>query len=155
MLNGEGNLAVHSLKDLPTELPVGLKLGAVSQRADVRDVLIRRRADMDSTSATIDSLPQGATVATSSTRRRAQLLYRRPDLKTVEIRGNVGTRLRKLSEQPEFTAIILAAAGLERLHFRIGNSGELSGDDVPSGLIATPIPIEEMLPCVRAGRTGH
>jgi hydroxymethylbilane synthase len=65
LLNGEGDLAVHSLKDLPTELPAGLKLGAVSPRADVRDVLIRRRADMDSTSATIDSLPHGATVATN------------------------------------------------------------------------------------------
>jgi hydroxymethylbilane synthase len=82
------------------------------------------------------------------------LLHRRPDLKTVEIRGNVGTRLRKLSEQTEFAAIILAAAGLERLHFRIGNSGELSGDDVPSGLIATPIPIEEMLPCVGQAALG-
>ena len=154
LLNGEGDLAVHSLKDLPTELPTGLKLGAVSKRADVRDVLIRRSADVDSTSATIDSLPQGAIVATSSTRRRAQLLHRRPDLKTVEIRGNVGTRLRKLSEQIEFTAIILAAAGLERLHFRMDNSGQLSGDDVPSGLIATPIPIEEMLPCVGQAALG-
>jgi len=154
LLNGEGDLAVHSLKDLPTELPAGLKLGAVSPRADVRDVLIRRRADMDSTSATIDSLPQGATVATSSTRRRAQLLHRRPDLKTVEIRGNVGTRLRKLSEQTEFAAIILAAAGLERLHFRMDESGQLSGDDVPPDLIATPIPIEEMLPCVGQAALG-
>jgi hydroxymethylbilane synthase len=154
LLNGEGDLAVHSLKDLPTELPAGLKLGAVSERADVRDVLIRRRADMDSAAATIDSLPQGATIATSSTRRRAQLLHRRPDLKTVEIRGNVGTRLRKLSEQTEFAAIILAAAGLERLHFGMGDDGQLSGDDVPPGLIATPIPIEEMLPCVGQAALG-
>jgi hydroxymethylbilane synthase len=154
LLNGEGDLAVHSLKDLPTELPAGLKLGAVSKRADVRDVLIRRRADMDSAAATIDSLPQGSTVATSSTRRRAQLLHRRPDLKTVEIRGNVGTRLRKLSEQTEFAAIILAEAGLERLHFRMDSSGQLSGDDVPPGLIATPIPIEEMLPCVGQAALG-
>lgn len=154
LLNGEGDLAVHSLKDLPTELPAGLTLGAVSKRADVRDVLIRRRTDVNSPSANIDSLAQGAIVATSSTRRRAQLLHRRPDLKTVEIRGNVGTRLRKLAEQTELAAIILAAAGLERLRFRMDDTGQLSGDDVPPGLIATPIPIEEMLPCVGQAALG-
>jgi hydroxymethylbilane synthase len=72
----------------------------------------------------------------------------------VEIRGNVGTRLRKLSEQTEFAAIILAAAGLERLHFRMDDAGQLSGDDVPPGLIARPIPIEEMLPCVGQAALG-
>jgi hydroxymethylbilane synthase len=149
LLNGEGDLAVHSLKDLPTELPVGLELGAVSARADVRDMLITRHAG-----ASIGSLPRGARVATSSTRRRAHLLDRRPDLDVVEIRGNVGTRLRKLAEQPEITALVLAAAGLERLHFHDGRSAELSGADVPPGLMATPIAIEEMLPCVGQAALG-
>src|SRR6185503_18611162 len=82
LLNGEGDLAVHSLKDLPTELPAGLKLGAVSKRADVRDVLVRRKSDVSANGQSpIAALPQNATVATSSTRRRAQLLHVRPDLK--------------------------------------------------------------------------
>lgn len=151
LLNGDGDLAVHSLKDLPTELPTDLKLGAVSKRADVRDVLISRGA---SVLRSIDDLRRGATVATSSTRRRAQLLDRRPDLNIVPIRGNVGTRLRKLAEQPELDAIVLAAAGLARLHFRSGDSAEISGDDVPSGLLATAIPVEEMLPCVGQAAIG-
>jgi hydroxymethylbilane synthase len=102
LLDGSGDLAVHSLKDLPTELPTGLKLGAVSKRAEVRDVLVRRAsATIPDGKSPIADLPAGATVATSSTRRRAQLLHARPDLKIVEIRGNVGTRLRKLAEQTE------------------------------------------------------
>src|SRR4051794_21775689 len=96
LLDGSGDLAVHSLKDLPTDLPAGLKLGAVSKRADVRDVLIYRHESKFQIS-NLKSLPQGATVATSSTRRRAQLLDTRPDLNIVPIRGNVGTRLRKLA----------------------------------------------------------
>jgi len=154
LLNGEGDLAVHSLKDLPTDLPPGLKLGAVSQRADVRDVLIRRKADLNSEAPTVASLPRQATVATSSTRRRAQLLEKRPDLNVVEIRGNVGTRLRKLAEPTKLDAIILAAAGLERLHFRSSDGAELSGQDVPPGLIATAIAVEEMLPCVGQAALG-
>ena len=155
LLDGSGDLAVHSLKDLPTELPSGLKLGAVSARADVRDVLVRRvDAVFSNLKSQISNLPQGATVATSSTRRRAQLLHARPDLKIVEIRGNVGTRLRKLAEQPELNAIVLAAAGLERLHFSTVGSTQLSGADVPPGLIATPIPVEEMLPCVGQAALG-
>jgi len=155
LLNGEGDLAVHSLKDLPTELPSGLKLGAVSKRADVRDVLIRRRTSaLDSRLSILDSLPSGATVATSSTRRRAQLLDRRPDLNVVPIRGNVGTRLRKLAEQSELDAIVLAAAGLERLHFRTGDATEISGDGVPAELIAATFSVEEMLPCVGQAALG-
>src|SRR6185312_43110 len=110
LLAGEGDLAVHSLKDLPTELPAGLKLGAVSKRADVRDVLIYRDAShLDAEHAKeivtewtpgqserrgfkpglkIQELPAGATVATSSTRRKAQLLAQNPGLNVVEIRGN-------------------------------------------------------------------
>lgn len=151
LLSGEGDLAVHSLKDLPTELPAGLALGAVSRRADARDVLISRQS---SPVRAIDDLPRSATVATSSTRRGAQLLHRRPDLKIVPIRGNVGTRLRKLAEQPELAAIVLAAAGLARLRFREGDSTELAGDDVPPGLYATAIPIDEMLPCVGQAAIG-
>ena len=155
LLDGSGDLAVHSLKDLPTELPAGLKLGAVSTRADVRDVLVRRAGmEIANGQSPIAVLPRGATVATSSTRRRAQLLHARPDLKIVEIRGNVGTRLRKLAEQTELDAIVLAAAGLERLHFSTAGSTQLSGPDVPTGLIATPIPVEEMLPCVGQAALG-
>jgi hydroxymethylbilane synthase len=151
LLNHEGDLAVHSLKDLPTELPDGLKLGAVSKRADVRDVLISRSTNPV---RSIDDLPRGAIVATSSTRRSAQLLHRRPDLKIVPIRGNVGTRLRKLAEQAELGAIVLAAAGLARLRFRVGDSQTLSGDDVPLGLMAVSIPVTEMLPCVGQAAIG-
>jgi len=155
LLDGSGDLAVHSLKDLPTELPPGLKLGAVSQRADVRDVLITRHASVSSpVLPSIASLTRGATVATSSTRRRAQLLDLRPDLNIVPIRGNVGTRLRKLAEQTELEATILAAAGLARLHFRKGDAAEITGDDVPDGLLATAISVEEMLPCVGQAAIG-
>jgi hydroxymethylbilane synthase len=90
LLSGEADLAVHSLKDLPTELPAGLKLGAVTRRADVRDVIVYRHSDFQS-SLLLAGLPNGAVVATSSTRRAAQVLERRPDLKVVPIRGNVGT----------------------------------------------------------------
>ena len=155
LLNGQADLAVHSLKDLPTELPAGLQLGAVSVRVDVRDVLITRRdLALNSQPSTLNSLPPGATVATSSTRRRAQLLDHRPDLNIVPIRGNVGTRLRKLAEQPELHAIVLAAAGLERLHFSHDGSAELSGPDIPPGLMGSAIAVEEMLPCVGQAALG-
>jgi hydroxymethylbilane synthase len=93
-------------------------------------------------------------VATSSTRRRAQLLHRRPDLNVVEIRGNVGTRLRKLAEDSRLHAIILAAAGLERLGFRSGDTTEIMGEGVPSGLHGAPLSTEEMLPCVGQAALG-
>lgn len=109
MLRGEIHLAVHSMKDLPTILPDGLTIGAVPPRADSQDVFISKRF------ASLDELPQSACVATSSVRRRAQLLARRPDLRIEEIRGNVGTRLRKLTETESLDAMILAAAGLKRL----------------------------------------
>jgi len=176
LLNGEADLAVHSLKDLPTTLPEGLKLGAASKRADVRDVLIYRDAaflanepkhDWARTNEpskvpkrglapgiTISKLPQGATVATSSTRRSAQLLERRPDLKVVPIRGNVGTRLNKLAAQAELDVIVLAAAGLERLALKIGEDGSLRGENIPNGLLATPIDTADMLPCVGQAALG-
>lgn len=161
LLRGQADLAVHSLKDLPTELPAGLKLGAVSKRADVRDVLIYRDASVVAAGfsgfkphVNVRNLPQKATIATSSERRRAQLVERRPDLKIIPIRGNVPTRLQKLAEQPGFDALILAAAGLDRLHFQINPDGRLNGDAVPEGLLATQLEPEEMLPCVGQGALG-
>lgn len=109
LLRGEIQVAVHSMKDLPTFLPDGLTIGAVPAREDARDVFISKRA------ASLDELPEGARVATSSIRRRAQLLARRTDLQIDEIRGNVETRLRKLGENSALDALILAAAGLKRL----------------------------------------
>ena len=111
LLKNRADMAVHSLKDLPTELPDGLKLGAVAgKRADVRDVFIYRNVFKPKTK--LADFPAGLTIATSSTRRKAQILARRPDFKVVEIRGNVHTRLQKLADQPEIDATILAAAGL-------------------------------------------
>jgi hydroxymethylbilane synthase len=101
--------AVHSLKDLPGELADGLTLAAITERADARDVLVSREG------LTLARLPQGARVATSSLRRRAQLLHQRADLQIVEIRGNIDTRLRKALAPDGPDALILAAAGLERL----------------------------------------
>jgi hydroxymethylbilane synthase len=108
LLDGRVDVAVHSLKDLPTIPIEGLRLGAVPPRAPSGDAFISTRY------ARFDELPQGARVATSSLRRRSQLLYRRPDLQVEDIRGNVDTRLRKLEEQG-FDATILAEAGLRRL----------------------------------------
>jgi hydroxymethylbilane synthase len=102
------DVAVHSLKDLPTAAVPGLVLAAVPPRGPAGDALISRRHPR------FDALPQGAVVATSSLRRRAQVLDRRPDLRLVDIRGNVETRLRKLHEE-QLDALILAQAGLERL----------------------------------------
>lgn len=109
------DLAVHSLKDLPTTLPDGLHIAAITERVDVRDALICGEALRDKVKA-IRDLPQGARVGTSSLRRRAQLLHLRPDLRIGELRGNVDTRLRKLDEG-QYDAIILASAGLIRLGF--------------------------------------
>lgn len=176
LLKHKADLAVHSLKDLPTGLPAGLKLGAVGKRADVRDVLIYRdseylkKAETDTSSAdwvpgqsqrrgfssglTINALPQGAVVATSSTRRKAQLLSRNPTLQAPEIRGNVVTRLTKLAEKPELDATVLALAGLTRLNFSISRNSNLEGDAVPDGLLATILETDEMLPCVGQGAVG-
>ena len=153
LLSGEADLAVHSLKDLPTELPEGLKLGAVSAREDARDVLIYRSSPGSAT-GTLDVLPRSATVATSSTRRQAQILALRPDIKAIPIRGNVGTRLSKLSQKAELDGIVLAAAGLNRLGFQISCDGTLRGKDVPPGLAARPFSFDEMLPCVGQAALG-
>lgn len=109
LLNGRIDLAVHSLKDLQTEIPKGLKLVAVTKRHNVQDVLIARKKG-----TTIFNLPEGATVATGSLRRKCQLLHIRPDLKLVELRGNVPSRIKKFLES-DWEAIILARAGVERL----------------------------------------
>ena len=108
MLAGNAHLAVHSLKDVPTYIPEGLELCAITERQDQSDVLLSH------TYKSLDDLPQGATVGTTSLRRRMQLLERRPDLKVKELRGNVNTRLRKLKEG-QYDAIILAYIGLYRL----------------------------------------
>ena len=108
LAEGRVDLAVHSLKDLPTELPAPFTLGATPPRVDPRDVLVSVKHH------SLPALPRRAVVGTSSQRRRAQLLALRPDIKAVEFRGNVDTRLRKLAEG-QVDAILLAAAGLDRL----------------------------------------
>lgn len=108
ILAGEVDMAVHSLKDLPTELPSGLIIGALSKRDEVRDALVSRSGK------TLAALPSGAKIGTSSLRRRAQLLAFRPDLCISDLRGNIDTRLRKLANG-DYDALILAAAGLIRL----------------------------------------
>jgi len=108
LLNHETDLAVHSLKDIPTELPKGLKLGGVLERGDVRDALVSIKGKK------LHELDESDVVATSSLRRKAQLLYFNRKLKTVDIRGNVDTRLQKMAEG-YCTAMIMASAGLQRL----------------------------------------
>ncbi|MEA3371250.1 MAG: hydroxymethylbilane synthase [Campylobacterota bacterium] len=108
MLAGNADLAVHSLKDVPTYIPEGLELVAVTQRQDQSDVFLSH------TYTSLEDLPQGAVVGTTSLRRRMQLLQQRPDLKVKDLRGNVNTRLRKLKEG-QYDAIILAWIGLNRL----------------------------------------
>lgn len=130
LLDKETDLAVHSLKDMPSELPEGLTIGAVPKRVDPRDVLISKEGK------TLDQLPQGAVIGTSSLRRSAQLLAFRPDLRIEPIRGNIDTRIRKLNEE-NFDAIILAAAGIERVNW--------------NGTISQFIPVEISVPAVGQG----
>jgi hydroxymethylbilane synthase len=131
MLAGRIDIAVHSLKDLPTTLPDGIALAAVGHREDARDALAARSGLQWNT------LPEGAGIATSSPRRRAQLLRARPDLQLQDIRGNVDTRLAKLDRHPEWSAIVLAAAGLDRLGL--------------SARITERLPFEIMLPAPGQG----
>jgi hydroxymethylbilane synthase len=109
MLEGRADLAVHSMKDVPVDFPEGLGLVTICEREDPRDAFV------SNTYNHIDELPQGASVGTCSLRRQCQLKERRPDLNIKELRGNVGTRLGKL-DNGDYDAIILAAAGLKRLH---------------------------------------
>jgi len=113
LLDGSIDLAVHSLKDVPTVLPDGLTLGAVGKREDVRDVLISHPTK---SGMTLKGMRQGAVIATGSLRRRSQLLAFRPDFEIAEIRGNLKTRLRKLDES-EWDGMILASAGVHRLEW--------------------------------------
>jgi hydroxymethylbilane synthase len=129
LLSGEIDLAVHSLKDVPTEPPEWVDLAAFTLRRDPSDVLVSEGRH------TLDDLPQGTVVATSSQRRRAQLLHHRPDLEVVGIRGNVDTRVRKMREGAA-DALVLARAGFERL-----------GLDAPH----TVIPADKVLPAVGQG----
>ena len=110
MLRGEADCAVHSLKDVPMELDPPFALPAILQRADPADAFVSNHH------ASLDALPQGARVGTSSLRRQAQLRARRPDLQLLDLRGNVNTRLAKL-DAGEYDAIVLACAGLQRLGF--------------------------------------
>jgi hydroxymethylbilane synthase len=175
LVKGKADLAVHSLKDLPTDLPAGLVLAATPKRENVRDVLVYRSADylaqLDSKESadwspgqsqlrglkphsTLRDFPKGATIATSSTRRKMQLLAARPDLKIVEIRGNVTTRMQKVAERAELDATVLALAGMSRLNFKVQPDGTLTGDAVPDGLLATVLDLDVMLPCVGQAAIG-
>ncbi|MDI6853559.1 MAG: hydroxymethylbilane synthase [Deltaproteobacteria bacterium] len=133
LLAGEVDLAVHSLKDMPAEMPAGCTLGAVPRREDWRDAFI------SNTYNSLAEIPPGGRIGTGSLRRRVQILHRRPDLEVVHLRGNVDTRLRKMTEQG-LDAIILAAAGLKRLGL----------SHIPRGFLST----EEMLPAVSQGALG-
>jgi hydroxymethylbilane synthase len=133
LLEGRVDMAVHSMKDLPTELPAGLAIAAVLRRADPRDAFISRAA------ASLAALPSGAVVGTSSLRRQAQVKRTRPDLRVIDLRGNVETRLAKLDEG-RADATLLAKAGLDRLGLATQATAILS--------------TEEMLPAVAQGAIG-
>jgi hydroxymethylbilane synthase len=128
LLGGEIDLAVHSMKDLPTELPRGLAIAAMPKREDPRDVLVTREG------IGLDDLPPGAALGTGSLRRKAQLLHHRADLSVVPIRGNVDTRLRKLDEGL-FDALVMAAAGLRRIG-RADRISEFLGDEICVSAVA-------------------
>jgi hydroxymethylbilane synthase len=133
MFEGRADLAVHSMKDVPSELPDGLLLAGVLERADPHDALVSNRF------GSLEALPAGARVGTSSLRRQCQLKHSRPELEILQLRGNVDTRLRKLDEG-EYDAIILAAAGLLRLGLE--------------ERIAARVPTEASLPAVGQGVIG-
>lgn len=138
MLAGNAHLAVHSLKDVPTFIPEGLELSAITQRQDQSDVFLSQTYKL------LEELPKGSVVGTTSLRRRMQLLQKRPDLKVKDLRGNVNTRLRKLKEG-QYDAIILAFIGLDRLDLLkdIPFTQKLSLDDMipPMGQAALGIEI--------------
>jgi len=132
LLSGEIDLAVHSMKDLPTEIANGLKITAVTPREDLRDVLVSPKG------YTLKSLPQQSLVGTSSLRRRAQLLQFRPDLKIKDLRGNLDTRIQKLNAG-RYDAIVLAYAGVKRLGLK---------------LLMSVIPLKEVFPQAGQGALG-
>src|SRR2546423_4658758 len=130
LLDRRVDIAVHSLKDLPTIIPEGLAITATPEREDPRDALVLR-ADTDARNASLKNLPEGATVGTSSLRRIAQLKHLRPDVRIKDLRGNVDTRLRKL-DAGEFDAVILASAGLRRLGLGGRTCGPIHTGRMPS-----------------------
>ena len=132
MLRGEIDIAVHSMKDVPTEFPDGLGLVCITEREDPRDAVISRGVKFA-------DLPQGARIGTSALRRQAQLLKVRPDMEMVIIRGNVETRIRKLNDE-NLDAVILAAAGLKRLGF--------------TDQVTEYLPVELSLPAIGQGALG-
>jgi hydroxymethylbilane synthase len=138
LLDGRIDIAVHSLKDLPTIIPDALAITAIAEREDARDALVLREG-ASQTFSSLRDLPEGASVGTSSLRRAAQLKHLRPDLSIKDLRGNVDTRLRKL-DAGEYDAVILASAGLRRLGFERRISAFIS--------------VEEMLPAVGQGALG-
>ncbi|MDG1357519.1 MAG: hydroxymethylbilane synthase [Akkermansiaceae bacterium] len=139
--DGEVDLAVHSMKDVPTVLADHFLVAGALERAPVRDVLVCSEAD------SLEALPEGAVVATSSVRRQRQLSWLRPDLVLVDIRGNVPTRLQKLRDNDELDAIMLAEAGLVRLGYDL--SAELDG-----GLHAVALTAADFLPAAGQGIVG-
>lgn len=122
LLENKIDIAVHSLKDMPTELTEGLSLLGVTRRGAADDVLVSRNKNI-----TFETLPQNAVIATGSLRRKAQLLYKRPDIRIADLRGNVNTRVRKFMES-DWDAMVLAKAGLERLGMSNFITEELSFD---------------------------
>jgi hydroxymethylbilane synthase len=138
-LAGEVDIAVHSLKDLSTLIAAGLDLTAVLEREDPRDALLSRHG------ATLEDLPRGASVGTSSLRRRAFLLRARPDLTLVELRGNVPTRIERL-EQGKYDAIVLATAGLKRLNLEAHIAAHIASSIMPPAVSQGAIGV-----CARAG----
>jgi hydroxymethylbilane synthase len=141
VLSGEADLAVHSYKDLPLDVVDGLAIGAVPSRADARDLLVTRDP------AVLSSLARGATVGTSSARRRLQLLRARPDLQVLDVRGNLDTRLRKVAGG-EYDAVVVAMAGLSRLYVDPARGG-VGALDLP--LHAAPLEPGECLPAAAQG----
>jgi len=144
LFSGEIDMAVHSMKDMPTVLPDGLTIGAIAQRADPSDALVSHKGFKFAT------LPLDAKVGTSSLRRRAQLLHFRPDLNIHNLRGNLDTRIAKLKNEG-FDAIVLATAGVQRLGFDTPSATQPKGFDE---LITERLPYEICLPAVGQGAIG-
>jgi hydroxymethylbilane synthase len=134
MLRGEIDVAVHSMKDVPTIFPKGLSLRCITEREDPRDIIILKPGF-----TSFMDLPQGARIGTSSLRRKAQLLHLRPDFQMIDIRGNVETRIRKLTED-DLDGVVLAAAGMNRLGF--------------AGQISEYLSIDVSLPAIGQGALG-
>lgn len=143
---GTVHAAIHSAKDVPTELPPGFRLAGCLARAAVDDVLVAK------TVGGFDALPPGAAVATSSVRRACQLRHHRPDLRVVEMRGNVPTRLQKLADTSKLDAIVLARAGLDRLGFATPwGDAAVEALPLPTGLHATLLARDQFLPAAAQG----